>query len=306
MNGSGRGAARLLRRGAAVGLAAVLAVGLVPAAQAAEYDGAAEATARNDFDDDGNADVIAARPNGELLLYRGDGASGWLGAPAVIGTGFYPQDHVFGMKDFTLAGDVDDDGRDDVLARDRDGSNLRVYRGNGRGGFLGFSIWVSTGWAKYEEVLPVDVDLDGYVDLYALDRDAGHLDFYRGRQGVSFAKAVRVATGVGNWENLMSPSDGNSDRSVELMFRDSTNGNLVSRPVHPTGALQRVSTTQIRGTGWGGMTAILGPGDFSGDGNADVLARNARGDLLLYLANTTGNMSRPKLAGTGWANLRLR
>jgi hypothetical protein len=36
------------------------------------------------------------------------------------------------------------------------------------------------------------------------------------------------------------------------------------------------------GSGWGGFTALLAPGDFSGDGNNDILARRSDGSLLRY------------------------
>jgi peptidoglycan/xylan/chitin deacetylase (PgdA/CDA1 family) len=48
------------------------------------------------------------------------------------------------------------------------------------------------------------------------------------------------------------------------------------------------------------MTAILGPGDFSGDGNVDVLARDG-GALWLYRGNGSGRwLSPPLKIGTGW------
>jgi hypothetical protein len=42
------------------------------------------------------------------------------------------------------------------------------------------------------------------------------------------------------------------------------------------------------GGGWQGFTALAGGGDFSGDGKADVLARQADGSLLLYRGNGAG------------------
>ncbi|MEU4509152.1 FG-GAP-like repeat-containing protein, partial [Nonomuraea wenchangensis] len=47
---------------------------------------------------------------------------------------------------------------------------------------------------------------------------------------------------------------------------------------------------------WGAFDVIFSPGDFSGDGKADVIVRNASTkDLHLYLGNGTGGFK----AGTG-------
>ena len=41
----------------------------------------------------------------------------------------------------------------------------------------------------------------------------------------------------------------------------------------------------VVGSGWNAITAIASPGDFSGDGNDDVLGRTADGGLTLYPTN---------------------
>lgn len=41
------------------------------------------------------------------------------------------------------------------------------------------------------------------------------------------------------------------------------------------------------------MTAIVGPGDFSGDGNVDVLARDSVGLVWLYRGNGRGGWMYP-------------
>ena len=56
------------------------------------------------------------------------------------------------------------------------------------------------------------------------------------------------------------------------------------------------------GTGWGSFTRLLWPGDFSGDGRADVLAVAPDGRLLLYRGNGSGGFTAPyPQIGAGWA-----
>ena len=54
--------------------------------------------------------------------------------------------------------------------------------------------------------------------------------------------------------------------------------------------------------GWGPFTALLAPGDFSGDGLPDVLARQADGTLLMYRGDGDGGWvtGKAETIGTGW------
>ena len=73
----------------------------------------------------------------------------------------------------------------------------------------------------------------------------------------------------------------------------------------PTGARQTV------GSGWGPFTALLAPGDFSGDGKPDVLARTGRGALCMYRGDgdggwLTGTARRSAPAGQPFTALLAR
>ena len=84
--------------------------------------------------------MLARASDGKLLLYRGNGAGGWVtGGPsrsAPAGSGFTA---------LTSGGDFSGDGNADILARTSDGS-LLLYRGNGAGGFISPYPKVGSGW----------------------------------------------------------------------------------------------------------------------------------------------------------------
>ncbi len=53
-------------------------------------------------------------------------------------------------------------------------------------------------------------------------------------------------------------------------------------------------------TGWSTMSQLFSPGDFSGDGIPDIIARRSTGELRLYEGNGTGGQRTPTTIGTGW------
>ncbi|GGU50582.1 FG-GAP repeat domain-containing protein [Streptomyces lavendofoliae] len=60
------------------------------------------------------------------------------------------------------------------------------------------------------------------------------------------------------------------------------------------------------GTGWNGFDHFAAPGDFTGDGLPDLLARQTTtGYLFLYKANAAGGLDPAVRVGTGWTGYRL-
>lgn len=119
-----------------------------------------------DFDGDGHSDVIARKAStGELFFYPGNGAGYWKpGYGTVIGTGWN------GLA-LAAAGDFDGDGNVDVFARVNSSGALKLYRGNGSGGWKSpSSITVSaSGWNIYSRLIGGgDFTQDGKPDLIAV------------------------------------------------------------------------------------------------------------------------------------------
>lgn len=54
------------------------------------------------------------------------------------------------------------------------------------------------------------------------------------------------------------------------------------------------------GSGWQIFHSIVGAGDFSGDGNNDVPARDRAGKLFLYPGDGHGGWLPPSQVGSGW------
>ncbi|MCZ0975225.1 VCBS repeat-containing protein [Streptomyces albulus] len=54
------------------------------------------------------------------------------------------------------------------------------------------------------------------------------------------------------------------------------------------------------GGGWNAYVRLAAPGDIDGDGRADLLAVDSRGDLYRYLADGTGRFTPRVKIGNGW------
>lgn len=92
--------------------------------------------------------------------------------------------------------------------------------------------------------------------------------------------------------------DFSGDQKADVLARN-TAGAFIRYRGNGAGGWLTPTAAQI-GSGWNGMTSIIVPGDFDGDGNADVLARDTAGLLWLYPGNGTGGWKARELVGSGW------
>ncbi|MFJ2821773.1 FG-GAP-like repeat-containing protein [Streptomyces toxytricini] len=167
-----------------------------------------------DLNNDGYTDIVARNHLGDLYLYPGTGRTGTetLGNPVLIGTGWNAYDLGFG--------DMNGDGRTDVIGRDGSG-NLWVYPHQGGTGTqsLGsrFSIGVGWGAADWTTLRFADLDNDHRTDVLA-HRNDGKLYLYpnTGKGGSSTLDSPSVV-GVAWWNNEWTPyaADLNSDGAAE-------------------------------------------------------------------------------------------
>ena len=211
-----------------------------------------------------------------------------------------------GWGSFTalLATDWSGDGRPDLLARKSDGG-LLMYRGNARGGFAtGTGETIGSGWGGFTALLaPGDFSGDGKHDLLARQSD-GSLLLYRGNGDSGFigggghdrlrlGRLHRAARPRGLERRRQGrrarPRVRRQAAAVPRQRRAAAGSPAGPSRSAPAGAASRRSTAG---------------GDFSGDGNADILARTSDGALLLYRGNGAGGFIAPyPKVGSGWQSL---
>jgi len=111
------------------------------------------------------------------------------------------------------------------------------------------------------------------------------------------AGPVDVQVTTDNGISPLTPADVYTyRRAVALMTRDA-HGILALAPGNGSGGF---ASSQILGSGWNPATALLGPGDFDGDGHVDLISRTTAGALLLCNGRGLGKFSGARVIGSGW------
>ena len=197
--------------------------------------------------------------------------------------------------------DWDGDWQADVLARVAATNELRLYPGNGRGGWLAPER-IGVGWGGMDALdTPGDFNGDGALDVLARQRSTGYLWLYPGDGQGGWLPRSRVGVGWNVMDAVFGPGDFNGDGAVDVLARRADTGQLWLYPGNGRGGW--LAPVRV-GVGWQIMDALLGPGDFNGDGAVDVLARRAdTGQLWLYPGNGRGSWLAPVRVGVGWGSL---
>ncbi|MCZ2525671.1 FG-GAP repeat domain-containing protein [Streptomyces sp. HB2AG] len=244
-----------------------------------------------DFEPDGTSDLLTLNSSGELAFHHGNGkgafsgktsASGW--STSVVAVPF---------------GDLNNDRCNDVLVRMADGS-LRSYKPkcghppttSTRYMFLG------TGWSAYNVLTsPGDMTGDGRADLLARKSSTGDIFLFAAKSDGTLAAGQRIRSGWTSYTKIVGAGDLNGDGHGDVLARHK-DGTLYRYDGLGTGKLKdRVKVF----SGWGGTyTAIVGTGDITGDGKADLVVRDSSGNLYRNNGKGDGTFTARTKIATGW------
>ncbi|MGX2995543.1 trypsin-like serine protease [Streptomyces sp. JNUCC 64] len=221
---------------------------------------------------DGRADLLASTPSGTLYQQKSRGRS--LAGRTSEGTGWQ-------QASWGLQTDLDRDGYQDLLIRNKvDGKLHRFYVRNSTSS-SGSWTWMgvtTVGGGSKSYAAPGDLTGDGWPDLATLD-SAGSVYVYPGKGNGKFGAKKKAVNGAWKGGKLFGRGDFNRDGKADLLVRDRSHTVWLYRGTGKASA-PFASKVKLR-TGWK-FTALVGNGDTTGDGIADVLARDSGGKLWLY------------------------
>jgi hypothetical protein len=328
--GISRIASRLIRKAKRVAAGAVAAAALCAAAlpaQAANIYGPPDLQANNigspgsvstaavsaDFNNDGYPDLAVLNAStDQLLIYMGTPIGG-----LVLKHDF--NNLVFGLKypNGISAGDMDGDGKIDLVITDQLGVSILKGSGNNNGDFSAFvrpGLADASDWGATKPML-ADLNHDGKLDIVVGVYDSGNFGgthYFEVLQNIGLGNFILVGqhevsySGLASYGSIREAqlADLDGDGNTDLVFVDDVSNPTVSW-LKGTGNGAFAPQAQLLGVGAGaGNIADLEVADVDGDGKLDLLMQNEFGQGV-WLAKGLGSgafLPATKLFATGVPN----
>jgi hypothetical protein len=190
---------------------------------------------------------------------------------------------------FVAAGDVNRDGRSDLVVASYEGGSASVFLGNGDGTFaspVGYATGAGPSW-----IALADLDQDGDLDLAVANRAAGTVSVLLGDGAGGFAP--RTDYDAGPEPSSVVSGDFNADGKLDLAVSHWTGQGVSALLGNGDGTfLSPGYDSAVSSYG----VSMLVTGEFNGDGRLDLLAA-AQDGLHLLAGNNEGVFTRSQAAG---------
>jgi hypothetical protein len=233
-----------------------------------------------DYNGDGFLDIASAAADGRVDLLLG------------VGDGTFTSGVPFSAAraNFLAKGDINNDGRVDLVLADHVNGALYSYLGNGNATFN--ATWMIDLPGDSQDVELADFNSDGKLDAACVTGATNNLAIFFGNGDGTFTESQNLTTG--NIPFTLEIADLNNDSKQDIVVADSSSNTLSIFLNLGNGTFgSRTSITS------GPAPTIGAIGDLNGDGKKDLIATITNGGRFeLHLGKGDGTFEAPIFVST--------